>query len=222
MERGKFIVLEGQGLSGKTEQSPLLAEKLRACGLEVLETQEPGGVGPALAIRKELLDRRAAGTITPEEELGLFYKSRGFFLNELVIPALEKGIWVVSTRFSPSTYVYQGREGGISLDLIDRMEGEIVGKNEPDLCFLLDVEPEEIYRRRKKVEETKTRVLHGYNEMDMEKFILRRNAYLDLAKENRFGNWEIINGNGSINEVHRQIWGSVEKKFDLFTLVKRL
>lgn len=210
-KKGKFIVLEGQGFSGKTEQSSLLVNRLKQSGTEVIETQEPGGVESALVIRAELLDRRAKGIITPEEEVELFYKSRGRFLEELVKPALQKGAWVISTRFSPSTEVYQGAEGGVSLDLIREKEREVVGKNQPDLYILLDVDPKVIYERM----QNGKRERHGYNELDMEKLVKRAEAYREIAKENRFSNWEVVDGNLPIPEVHASIWDIVALKFNL-------
>lgn len=209
--RGKFIVLEGQGFSGKTEQSSLLTDRLGKLGVEVVSTQEPGGVGSALAIREELLRRRAGGLITPEEEVSLFYRARGAFLSELVIPSLDDGRWVVSTRFSASTHVYQGVEGGVSLDLIGQLDDQVVGNNQPDLYLLLNVTPEEILRRMT----SSARQRHSYNELDMAKIKARHRGYLGLARENRHGNWVVVEGNGSIAKVSEDIWTIVTTRFNL-------
>lgn len=209
-ERGKFIVLEGQGFSGKTEQAPLLVVQLQRHGLTVIQTQEPGGVPEAEKIREQILTLRGEKKIGPEDELRMFYESRGLFLGKLVVPETEKGKWVVSTRFSASTYVYQGREGGISKDLINQLDREVVGSNQPDLYLLLDVAPEEIIRR---LQAKDSREKHSFNEVDENKIKLRAQAYLDLAKENRYGNWEIVDGNGSIQEVRQRIWTAVANNF---------
>lgn len=206
MERGRFIVLEGQGYSGKTEQAQLLVARLEKEGIEAIETQEPGGVEESLKIREELMQRRAGGNITPEEELGLFYKARGVFLDMLVRPNLTEGKWILSTRFSASTFVYQGYEGGIDLDLIQKLDNEVVGDTQPDLYILLDVEEQEIMRRMK---ETNKRQRHSYNELDEEKIRIRRHGYLELAKENKHKNWVIINGNQPIEQVSKDIWKQV-------------
>src|SRR5689334_2524101 len=100
MERGKFIVLEGQGFSGKTEQAPLLVEQLQKYGFSVIQTQEPGGVPEAEGIREQILTLRGQKKIGPEDELKMFYQSRGLFLGKLVVPELDNGKWIVSTRFS--------------------------------------------------------------------------------------------------------------------------
>lgn len=205
MQKGKFIVLEGQGFSGKTEQSHLLVQKLKEKGIEVVETQEPGGVESAISIREELLKRRAEGNITPGEEVELFYKSREKFLNELVLPSLEQGKWVVSTRFSASTFVYQGFVDGVNLDLIQNLEEKIVNGNQPDLYILIDVTEDEIEKRLLESDREK----HGYNEKDKEVIKKRREGYLKLARENKNSNWIIIDGNGSIEETHQKILAEV-------------
>ncbi len=211
MNKGKFIVLEGQGFSGKTEQAQLLVKKLEEQGLEVIETQEPGGVESALVIREELLKRRAEQSIKPEEELELFYKARKYFLEELVRPALKNDKWIVSTRFSATTFVYQGYEGGISLELIETLDERIVKDTQPDLYILLDVDPKEIKKRM----EDSLRLKHGYNEMDQKIIENRSKFYLQLANENKHGNWEIVDGNGDIDEVAGRIWKVVKEKFNL-------
>lgn len=211
MKKGKFIVLEGQGFSGKTEQSHLLVKNLKEHGVEVIETQEPGGVEEAIAIRDELLKRRSEKNITPEEELELFYKSRKIFLEKKVLPALKEGVWVVSTRFSASTFVYQGREGGVSMNKINELESKVVGKNQPDLYILLDVSSDEVVRRLKESNREK----HGYNEMDETLIKSRREYYLELAKEDKYGNWVVVSGDGTVNEVSQRIWQVISARFNL-------
>lgn len=211
MNKAKFIVLEGQGFSGKTGQAKLLAQKLREHRIDVIQTQEPGGVESAQIIREELLKRRGEGSITPNEEVELFYKSREKFLKELVIPSLEKGKWVVSTRFSASTFVYQGFVDGVSLEIIQKLEDEVVNGNQPDLYILIDVSEDEILKRI----DRNGREKHGYNEQDLEIIKKRREGYLKLARENKFGKWVIVDGNGTVEEVHQRIWESVSKKFQL-------
>lgn len=212
MKKSKFIVLEGQGFSGKTKQANLLVEKLKKKGIDVIQTQEPGGAESAQIIREELLRRREEGTITPDEEVELFYKSREKFLKDLVIPSLEKGKWVVSTRFSASTFVYQGFVDGASLELIQRLEEEIVNGRQPDLYILIDVTEEEI-ERRMRLENGREK--HGYNEQNLEIIKKRRQGYLKLAKENRYGNWVVVDGNKSIEEAHQKIWAAMLEKFNL-------
>ncbi len=205
---GKFIVIEGQGFTGKTTQATLLVNNLHEKGIEAEETREPGGVTIAEQIRQELLTRREANNISAEEEVKLFYQARKAFIDEFVRPSLERGEWIVSTRFSPSTIVYQGIERGVNLDLIKMLDREIVGDFKPDLYILLDASEDVIWSRMEKVED---REKHGYNEMDRQVINLRRNGYLQLAKENSGSNWKIIDANGSVEDVAKQIWSVVEE-----------
>ncbi len=209
--RGKFIVFEGQGFTGKTTQAELLTSHLRSLGIEVIETHEPGGIKEAEEIREAILKRRADGLISSEEEVELFYKSRKLFLDKLVKPSLDKGIWVISTRFSVSTYIYQGLEGGVSLDLIDKLEKQIVDGFKPDLYILLDVSAEEIIKRLK----ANLRQKHSFNELDKEKIINRRKNYLKVAKENKDKNWVIVDGEGDVEEVEKRVLGVVSGEFKL-------
>lgn len=199
----KFIVIEGQGFTGKTTQAKLLVQKLQEKGIEAIETREPGGVESAEIIRQELLRLREVGDISAEEEVKLFYQARKAFVEELVKPSLERGIWAVSTRFSPSTIVYQGIERGVNLELIKKIDSETISDLKPDLIILLDVTEDEIWKR---MEEDNMRTKHGYNEMDKNIIENRRKGYLKLANENTDGNWVIIDANGSVEEVAQKIW----------------
>lgn len=208
---GKFIVIEGQGFSGKTTQVHLLAEKLKEKSLDVIETREPGGVPAAEKIREGILKKRQEGISSPEHEVVDHYAAREIFINELIKPSLKDDKWVISSRFSASTKVYQGFEGGIDLDFIEKLDEKVVGKYQPDLYLLLDVPEEEIWKRIKNSERDK----HSYNESDLEKIKIRRDGYLKLAGENP--NWILIDGVGSQDEVHEKIWQAVSKKFNLPT-----
>lgn len=209
--QGFFIVFEGQGFGGKTTQAKILARKLKKLGLSVVLGREPGGIPQAEAIRDELLDRREKRTVTPTQEVELLYKSREIFLNKLVKPALKKGSWVISTRFSPSTFVYQGIEGGVSLDYIQKVDDTIVKGFQPDLYILLDLTEKEIEKRLT----SNGREKHSFNELDKKKIKTRREGYLQIAKENKERNWVVVDGGQSVDEVSRKVWQIVSSKFNL-------
>lgn len=206
----KFIVIEGQGFSGKTEQAKLLEQNLIKRNIPVLRTEEPGGVESAKLIRQQIMEGRANGSLTAEGELELFYKARERFLEELVKPSIYKGTWVLSTRFSASTFVYQGAEGGVDIKKIQVLEDKVVGDFQPDLYILLDVPEEEIISR---LTTQNARNRHSFNEIDKEKITLRRKAYLDLARENKNKNWVIINGDQSIDRVSEDILNQIQRLF---------
>lgn len=209
MSSAKFIVLEGQGFTGKTTQAKLLVEKLKEKGIEAIDTREPGGVPEAEKIREELLKKKEEGSFSPEEEVKLFYAARELFLNELIRPSLKKGTWIVSTRFSPSTFVYQGLVEGYNLSLIKKLDEEVVGQTRPDLIILLDIPEHEVIKRM--VEDT--RIAHSYNEFNEDIIKKRREGYLKLAMEG--DNWEVVDGTGTMEEVSEKIWKAVAKHFNL-------
>ncbi len=138
MKRGKFITFEGGEGAGKSTQAGLLAERLRAAGLETVITREPGGTPLGEAIRALVLDNAPA----PATELLLFAAARAEHVAQVIRPALAHGTWVVCDRFIDSTRVYQGVLGGMPRDLIDAIEAGSVAPTVPDLTIVLDLPPE--------------------------------------------------------------------------------
>jgi dTMP kinase len=113
--RGRFISLEGGEGVGKSTQAARLADALRAQGIEVVVTREPGGTPGAEAIRGMLMtgseDRWSA-----QAEALLFAAARADHVEKVIRPALERGAWVICDRFIDSTRAYQGGAGGVSDD----------------------------------------------------------------------------------------------------------
>ncbi|MEJ7935608.1 dTMP kinase [Sphingobium sp. AN558] len=107
MTRGRFITLEGGEGAGKSTQRAALATALRAGGLEVVETREPGGSDGAEAIR-DLLLTGGADRWSPRAEALLFAAARADHLERTIRPALDRGAWVLSDRFLDSSRAYQG------------------------------------------------------------------------------------------------------------------
>ncbi len=211
-EQGKFIVLEGQGFTGKTVQAPLLVEKLKEAGIEAVVSNDTGGINETIPIREEILSKRAKGELTPKEEVELFYKSRKLQLEKFTKPNLKKGIWVISNRFSPSTFIYQGVEGGEDIDEIAEIDKKVVGDFKPDLYILLDVSPDKLIKR---LTTLGARRKHSFNELNGMVIKSRREAYLKFAEQNSNDNWIVIDGNGPIDKVHQKIWEAVSDKFNL-------
>ncbi len=138
MTRGRFITFEGGEGSGKSTQVGLLAERLRASGLETVITREPGGTPLGEAIRALVLDNAPE----PATELLLFAAARAEHVGKVIRPALVHGTWVVCDRFIDSTRVYQGLLGGVARDLIEVIEARSVAPTYPDLTIVLDLPPE--------------------------------------------------------------------------------
>ena len=146
MSVGRFIALEGGEGVGKSTQSRLLAEALRARGAEVVQTREPGGTQGAEAIRALLLGVEGEGWGARAEAL-LFAAARADHVERLIRPALARGAWVVCDRFIDSTRAYQGGGGGLSDAELLTLHGIGSGGLLPDLTLLIEVSPEEAARR---------------------------------------------------------------------------
>ena len=137
--RGRFITLEGGDGAGKSTQIARLAASLRAGGLEVVETREPGGAPGAEAIRSLLLGANDGQRFEPLTEALLMFAARAEHLAHTIRPALERGAWVVCDRFVHSTIAYQGYGLGLDLKLIQELRRLVVGADEPDLTLILDL-----------------------------------------------------------------------------------
>ncbi|MEO0063519.1 MAG: hypothetical protein RLZZ08_2079 [Pseudomonadota bacterium] len=140
MTRGRFITLEGGEGAGKSTQARMLADALRARGIDVLLTREPGGTPGAEAIRSLLLAPPGEGWGARAEAL-LFAAARADHVAQAILPALDRGSWVICDRFLDSSRAYQGGGGG--LDDADLLELHRVGSGGllPDLTLLFDVPP---------------------------------------------------------------------------------
>src|SRR5215468_981708 len=136
--RGRFITFEGGEGTGKSTQAGLLAQRLRSFLIKVVQTREPGGSTGAEVIRHVILSG-AAKPFGPEAEAILFAAARADHLRQTIMPALERGRWVISDRFADSTRVYQGAIGKVEVDLIQGLERITIGDLKPDITFILDV-----------------------------------------------------------------------------------
>lgn len=137
--KGVFLSFEGIDGSGKSTQARLLAEALRQTGHSVTLTREPGGSAGAEEIRRLVLtgdpDRWS-----PETEILLFTAARRDHLEKTIQPALSRGEVVITDRFADSTRMYQGLRGAGLTDTVDRLHALMIGR-EPDLTFLIDIDP---------------------------------------------------------------------------------
>jgi dTMP kinase len=141
MTMGRFIVLEGGEGAGKSTQARLLAEALRARGIEVVTTREPGGTPGAETIRALLLHGEGEGW-NPRAEALLFAAARSDHVEKLIRPALARGAWVICDRFLDSSRAYQGGGGGLSDGDIRELHRIGSAGLLPDLTILLEVSPQ--------------------------------------------------------------------------------
>ncbi len=138
MEQGRLITFEGGEGAGKSTQVSLLAERLRGLNIDILSTREPGGAPGAEAIRT-LLVNGDTDRWTPVSEALLNYAARAEHLAKTIMPALEKGGWVVCDRFYDSTTAYQGYGHGMDLDSLEHLRQAVLGDFKPDLTIILDL-----------------------------------------------------------------------------------
>lgn len=136
--RGRFITLEGSEGSGKSTNLAYIHQKIQQSGIEVILTREPGGTPLGEQIRELLLDHRQQA-MASDTELLLMFAARAQHINELILPALEQGKWILCDRFTDATYAYQGTGRGISEERIAVLEQWVQGDLRPDLTFFLDL-----------------------------------------------------------------------------------
>lgn len=201
---GRFITFEGGEGAGKSTQQALLVAKLRAAGLAVLATREPGGSPGAEAIRHVLLSG-AAQPFGPVTEAILFAAARADHVATTIAPALAAGTWVVCDRFMDSTRVYQGALGAVEERLIRALERVTVGATRPDLTLVLDV-PAELGLAR-----AHSRAAPAPDRFESEDLVFHarlRTAYQELAAREP-GRCLVIDAGRGVDEVAAAIWQAV-------------
>ena len=176
--KGLFITLEGGEGSGKTTLAEGLRRYLEAKGCKVLVTREPGGTELGEKIRSLLLHKDDF-SLTARAELFLFLAARTQHLEEVIIPALKKGMCVICDRFNDSTIAYQGGGRKLGVEYVSSTILSATGGIEPHLTFFLDIDPSVGKKRIQKREQTIDRI-----EKEADAFHKRvRSTFLRLAKE---------------------------------------
>jgi len=137
MEMGKFITVEGIEGVGKSTNVTYLTKAIEARGHTVINTREPGGTPLAERIRKMLIEH-GDEPISDVAELLLMFASRSLHVNNVILPALEAGTWVVCDRFVDASRAYQGGGRGLPMQDIDQIAALVLGDLKPDVTILLD------------------------------------------------------------------------------------
>lgn len=207
--RGKFITFEGPEGGGKTTQARRLVEKLEGLGREVIYTREPGGTPTGEAIRGILQYNTAGEPVCPETEVLLFAASRAQLVRHVILPALERGCWVVSDRFADSTTAYQGYGRGFPVESMLTINAFAISEAVPDITFLLDIDIglgfERLAERHRQTNTAKDRI-----EQEERAFHERvRQGYLQLAERwpERFRRLDAAR---SPDEVAAEVWSILE------------
>jgi dTMP kinase len=182
--RGKFITIEGLDGCGKSTQLGKLAAALRAQGIEVVLTREPGGTPAGESIRGVLLDSRTTG-LDPMAEMALMFAARAQHLHEVILPALAAGRWVLCDRFTDSTEAYQGGGRKVGVEIVHQLHKLLCDGVQPDLTLLMDSEVSASVARARRRNTAAASGPHDENRFEQESrafFERVRNGYLALAK----------------------------------------
>lgn len=211
MRTGRFITFEGGEGSGKSTQARKLAERLRAAGIDVLLTREPGGSPFAEQVRGLLL----GGTLAPHPPLAealLFSAARADHLASAIRPALAGGRWVICDRFADSTRVYQGAAGGVPDAELDALERLVVGPTAPDLTLILDIEARtglaRATSRREAIEGSEVDPFESRALAFHEKL---RAGYLDIARREP-QRCAVLSAMADADAIASEIWALVEAR----------
>lgn len=193
--RGKFITLEGMDGAGKSTHIPDIIKLLESKGIEVISTREPGGTALGEQLRTLLLNE----PMHPETETLLMFAARREHIAQIIEPALARGAWVLSDRFTDATYAYQSGGRGVLANKVIELEAWVQGSLQPDLTLLFDV-PVEVSVARL----ASARTPDKFERESAEFFLKIRNAYLERAikNPNRFC---IINSNQALDDVKVEV-----------------
>ena len=206
---GRFITFEGGEGAGKSTHVRLLAEALRAAGLGVVETREPGGSPGAEQIRELLIHGEVARWDAMTEAL-LHFAARRDHVTRVIQPALASGDWVLSDRFADSTMAYQGYGHGLAREAIEQLYELTVGALTPDLTVVLDLPVGEGLRRAKARSDGGTR----YERMDQAFHERLRRGFLAIAERDP-GRCLVIDAGQPIDAVHQAVKTAVGARLSL-------
>lgn len=197
--KGIFLSIEGIEGVGKSTAVKYIQEYLTQAKQEFVMTREPGGTPIAEKIRTILLSVDHSEIMAPETEALLMFASRAQHIQQIILPALNEGKWVVSDRFVDASYAYQGGGRKIDVSHIQMLENWIVGNVKPVVTILLDAPPS-IGLARAKHRGPQDRI----EKEKMDFFDRVREGYLQRARLDS-ARFRIINATQSLDEVQMQL-----------------
>ncbi|TWI46532.1 dTMP kinase [Pseudoduganella flava] len=197
--RGRFITFEGIDGAGKSTHIQYVADLIRARGIELVSSREPGGTPLGEKLRELVLHE----PMHLETEALLVFASRREHIAQVIEPALARGAWVISDRFTDASFAYQGGGRGLDLIKIDTLANWVHPELWPDLTILFDV-PLEVARARLDA----TRQLDKFEQEKADFFSAARNEYLRRAAQDpkRF---RVIDSTQTIEAIRVELAGIV-------------
>jgi len=211
-EPGKFITFEGPDGSGKSTQVRLLSERLKAQCITVHCTREPGGTATGEAIRNILQHDAVDEALGARTELLLFTASRAQLVNGKILPALERGDWIICDRFIDSTMAYQGYGRGLPLDTLNTINHFAIDGRKPDITLLLDLDVGRAFQRMAPLFNSGKESPDRFEREDREFHEKVRAGYLKLA-EAEPERFHVVDADRLENVVADEIWNIIERTF---------
>lgn len=204
-KRGYFITLEGGEASGKSTNLKLIDTWLSEQNIPHIITHEPGGTPFAEKIRALLLAQNATEKVHEDTELLLMFASRAQHLKTIIEPALAEGKWVICSRFSDSSYAYQGGGRSINANKIEALENFTHPHLQPDLTILLDLPVDLAFERSRK------RAAADRIEQENKDFFERvRTIYLKRARDHK-ERFHVIDASQALSSVNQEIINVLSK-----------
>lgn len=194
-QRGKFITFEGIDGAGKSTHIAFVSAHIERAGIALVSSREPGGTPLGEKLRDLVLHEK----MHLETEALLMFASRREHIAQVIAPALERGAWALSDRFTDASFAYQGGGRGLPLSKLDALEQWVHPDLQPDLTFLFDV-PLDVARARLDA----TRDLDKFEQEKADFFAATRNEYLRRAAQfpQRF---RIIDSTRSIAAIQAEL-----------------
>lgn len=201
---GRFISFEGIDGAGKSTQITATVDWARYHGHEVVQTREPGGTPLGEKLRELLLHE----PMHLETEALLMFAARREHLAQLIEPALQRGAWVISDRFTDASYAYQAGGRGLALDKFTALEQWVHPDLQPDLTFLFDLAPEIAARRLVAGRDGADR----FEREQTDFFVRVREAYLQRARESG-GRIVVLDANRAPEQIQADVLKTLEERF---------
>lgn len=196
--RGKFITIEGGEGVGKSTNIACVEQFLQSQGIRYIKTREPGGTPLAEELRGLLLSPREE-KVCEKTELLLMFAARAQHLQQVILPALAQGLWVICDRFTDATYAYQGGGRGLSVEIIALLETLVQEGLQPDLTLLLDVD-------------VQTGLARVHDRAETDRFEREQQAFFEAVRamyrqraQSQPARFRVIDASGALESVQRSI-----------------